>query len=453
MEKSPVPTPSRLTLTVSLSLLLAFAATPRARAQARPLPSTDVRLIYRRLLRQIEAIEMFDHHGHPGYPGDPDIDAMPLTPSSTPLRLRDSNPELVAAARSLFGYPYADLAPGHTQWLVEKTSALREQQGQAYFDHILDKLGIETAMANRVAMPDYLDPARFHWVFFVDSFLFPFDNRQLAAANPDEAAYLPMQEKLLHRYMRQAGIGQLPATFDGYLSFISRVLEQNQQKGGVAVKFEAAYFRSLYFTDPTRDTAAAVYAKYHAGGVPAQQEYTAFEDFVFRYLVTEGGRLHLPVHIHTAVGTGDYFTLRRGNVLNLENVLRDPRYLDTTFVLLHGGYPYSREAIWLAMMKNVYLDSSLMELMLYPSEFKSLLKLWLETLPGKITFGTDAFPFNQAMGAEEAYWLGVKSTREALAAALAEMVSEGEISEKQAIGFAHGYLHDNAARLYPSVTK
>ena len=31
-------------------------------------------------------------------------------------------------------------------------------------------------------------------------------------------------------------------------------------------------------------------------------------------------------------------------MLNLENVLHDPRYLQTTFVLIHGGFPFDREA-------------------------------------------------------------------------------------------------------------
>jgi hypothetical protein len=42
----------------------------------------------------------------------------------------------------------------------------------------------------------------------------------------------------------------------------------------------------------------------------------------------------------------------------------------------------------------------------------------------------------------------VKSSREALAAALAEMISEGEISEARALEMAHAYLHDTAVRLY-----
>jgi predicted TIM-barrel fold metal-dependent hydrolase len=148
------------------------------------------------------------------------------------------------------------------------------------------------------------------------------------------------------------------------------------------------------------------------------------------------------------VGIGDYFNLSEGNVMNLENILRDPRYSETTFVLIHGGYPYEREAIWLAAVKNVYMDSSLMEIYMYPSEFKHTLKQWLETFPDKITFGTDSFPYNETLGAEESYWLGVQSARTALAAALAEMISMGEVNETQALKMARGYLHDNAVGLY-----
>jgi predicted TIM-barrel fold metal-dependent hydrolase len=161
-----------------------------------------------------------------------------------------------------------------------------------------------------------------------------------------------------------------------------------------------------------------------------------------------GGRIGVPVHIHTAVGIGDYFNLSQSNVMGLESVLRDPRYLSTTFVLLHGGYPLEREAIWLAAMKNVYFDSSFEELAQYPSAFKDILKMWLETFPDKITYGTDAFPYNEVLGAEESYWLGAQSARTALAAALAEMVSENEITEARALELAHAYLHDTAVTLY-----
>ena len=418
--------------------------------QSQPLAAPErVREIYGRLLPQIEKIPIFDHHAHPGFPDDPDVDAMAAPPGSAPLRERDTNPELVAAAKALFNYPYSDLSAEHAKWLVNRKAELKKKEGTAYFSNLLDKLNIEQGVANRAMMADYLDPKRFVWVFFGDAFMWPFDNQKERARNVDEGVYIPLQEKMLHRWMEQEQIQQLPASFDDYLKFITRVLEDNQKKGGIAMKFEVAYFRSTRFGDPTREQAEGIYKRYAAGGVPSQQEYRTFQDFIFRYLVREGGRLHLPVHIHSAVGIGDYFNISESNVMNLENILRDPRYVDTLFVLIHGGYPLEREAIWLAAVKNVYMDSSLMEVIMYPAAFKDSLRQWLETFPDKITFGTDSFPYNDALGAEESYWLGVQSARMGLAAALAEMIASGEVTEAKAMEMAHGYLHDNAVKLYP----
>jgi hypothetical protein len=99
------------------------------------------------------------------------------------------------------------------------------------------------------------------------------------------------------------------------------------------MKFEVAYFRPMHFGDPSREQAAALYVKYRQGGVPTWEDYLSFQDFIFRYLIKEGARLHLPVHIHSAVGIGDYFNISQSNIMNLENILRDPGYSDTTFVI------------------------------------------------------------------------------------------------------------------------
>jgi hypothetical protein len=432
-----------------VGVVLISAIPSVARAQARPFPGPDLQQIYNRLLPEIEKIPMFDHHAHPGFADDPDVDAMASPPGSAALRERDTNPELIAAAKALFGYPYDDLSPEHAKWLIAKKAELRKEQGKAYFSNLLDKLNIEQGVANRAMMADYLDRDRFVWVFFADSFMWPFDNKNETSRNPDEEVYIPLQEKMLHRWMQQEKVTKLPADFAGYLSFVTRALEDNQKNGGIAMKFEVAYFRPMHFSDPSRAQAEAIYKKYVNGGIPTTADYRTFQDYIFRYLVREGGRLHLPVHIHTAVGIGDYFNISESNVMQLENILRDPRYSGTTFVLIHGGYPLEREAIWLAAVKNVYMDSSLMEIVMYPSQFKDTLKQWLETFPDKITFGTDSFPYNNVLGAEESYWLGVQSTREALAGALAEMISEGEVTEEGALKLAHGYLHDNAVALYP----
>jgi hypothetical protein len=438
-----------LWMTLFLSAFGTLAGAPTANAQAKPLPGADAGKIYERLLKQIDQIPIYDNHSHATFPDDSDMDAMASPPDeSTVMRLRDTNPEFVTAAKALFGYPFEDFQPEHAKWLIDKKKAQEKQGGTAYFDGILDALNVETCLANRVAMAPYLDPKRFHWVFFVDSFLFPFNNHAQVAKNGDLGVYIPLQEKVLQRYMKQENVSGLPADLKGYEEFVRKTLEDNQKRGGVAMKFEAAYFRSLYFSDPPRERAEAIYAKYQAGGVPAENEYRTFQDYIFRVLIDEAGELKLPVHFHSAVGIGDYFSLRNGNPLNLENVLRDPRYSKVNFVLIHGGYPYTLEMIWLTAAKNVYTDSSLVGYYVFPSELKNILKQWISLFPEKIMFGSDAFPFNEAVGAEETFWLAVRSARTAVAAALAELVAEGALSEEKALELARMYLHDNAAKLY-----
>jgi uncharacterized protein len=431
------------------ALLMGLAGAATASAQAKPLASEDVQKIYDRLLKQIDQILIYDNHSHATFPDDPDMDAMASPPDeSTVMRLRDTNPEFVAAAKALFGYPYDDFKPDHAKWLIEKKKAAETAGGTAYWDSILDKMNIETSLANRVALASYLDPKRFHWVFFVDSFLFPFDNHDQAAKNGDLGVYIPLQEKVLQRYEKQESVSGLPADLAGYDAFVRQTLADNQKKGGVAMKFEAAYFRTLYFRDPPREKAEAIYTKYRSGGVPTEEDYRTFQDYIFRLLIEQAGKLKLPVHFHSAVGIGDYFSLRNGNPLNLENVLRDPRYSRVKFVLIHGGYPYTLDMIWLTAAKNVYTDSSLMGYYVYPSELKTILKQWISLYPEKIMFGSDAFPFNDAVGAEETFWLAGRSARTAVTAALAELVGEGAFPEEKALELAHMYLHDNAARLY-----
>jgi predicted TIM-barrel fold metal-dependent hydrolase len=415
-------------------VLTAFAAT--LVAQSRPLVAPEATVIYQRLLTQISRIKIFDHHAHPGFPDDPEVDPAPVPAGALPLRLSPENPDWAAATRALFG-------------VTSKARLKTLNPGPKYFDAILDRLGIETSIANRISMSADLDPARFKWVFYIDPVLFPFDNRGLAARNPDQAAFMPNQTRLVQRFRQQAGLTSPPVDLAAYLTFVTRVLEDHQRRGAIAAKFEIAYFRSFVFDDPPRDGVEAIYNRYTQRGTPSAADYKTFQDFVFRYVLTECGRLHLPVHIHSAAGAGDYFSLAGASILNLEPVLRDPRYISTTFVLIHGGYPFEQPAILIAMMKNVWLDSSATgSFLMFPNQFKDVLKRWFEIMPGKVTFGSDAFPIDEHIGAEELYWFGVHNARTAAAAALAEMVAAREITEPQAMTIARGYLHDNAAALY-----
>ena len=423
----------------------------RTQPRSSPYPPTDVHKLYEDLLGKINTIPLYDNHSHPGFADDSDMDARPLrrtkaascgsaTTTLNSSRLRNhcsAIPTTTSIPNTPSGSPTARKQP-------------KKSGSSTYLDQILDKLNIETCLANRAFMAPYLDSKRFHWVFFGDSFFYPFDNRDQTAKTPDMGVYIPLQEKMLARYKRQMSVEALPADLAGYEAFVRTTMADNQKRGGVAMKYEAAYFRSLYFSDPPREKAEAIYAKYHAGGVPSAEEYRIFQDYIFRVMVDQAGKLKLPLHFHTAVGIGDYFSLRQGHVLNLENVLRDPRYKNTKFVLVHGGWPYEKEAALLTAVKNVYLDTSFQSELLYPSQFKDVLKQLLTLFPDKMMYGSDAFPFNDALGAEESFWLAAHTTRTALAAALAELVGERAITQNKALELARLYLHDNAAKLYGS---
>src|SRR5947209_8406585 len=96
-------------------------------AQSRPLVDPIAAPIYERLLPQIARIKLFDHHAHPAFPDDADVDIAPPPPGSMPLRIRDDNPEMAAAAKALFGFPFADMKGAHGKWLADKKAALKMQ--------------------------------------------------------------------------------------------------------------------------------------------------------------------------------------------------------------------------------------------------------------------------------------------------------------------------------------
>ena len=66
--------------------------------------------------------------------------------------------------------------------------------------------------------------------------------------NPDRKFFFTREEMLLRRYLTDLKLSTAPATLDEYLKqVITPTLERQKAGGAVAVKFEAAYLRSLDF--------------------------------------------------------------------------------------------------------------------------------------------------------------------------------------------------------------
>jgi uncharacterized protein len=368
-----------------------------------------------------------------------EFDALPvdnMEPQSDPVNLRAQAPANAEASRALFGD-----AAGKQR--------IQHEQGDKYPAWVLDQIGVDVMLANRVAMGSSMEAPRFRWVPYADALIFPLDNTALGQQNSDRKSFFALEDKLRSRYLKDAGMDKPPATLSEYLSHVvTPTLERQRQGGAVAVKYEAAYLRSLAFDKVARADAERIYQRYTAKPGPAQPDYKPLQDFLFRYIAGECGRLGMAVHLHTMAGAGSYFDVAGVNPLNLESVLNDPDLRKTKIVMVHGGWPFTREIGALLTKPNAYLDFSAQDLSQTPATLAATIREWLEFVPEKVMFGTDAYPYLPEMGWEESGWIAARTGRQALAIALTGMLRDGEITRSRASELARMVLRENAKSLY-----
>jgi predicted TIM-barrel fold metal-dependent hydrolase len=411
-----------------------------------PEPAADLAA---EIARDIANIRAIDNHAHPvralsnGQPADREFDALPvdnMEPQSDPVNLRPGAPLLLEAGKALYG--------------AAAKPRMMQEKGDQYPAWVLDQMGVEIMLANRVAMGVSIQPPRFRWVPYADALLFPLDNVSLAAKNSDRKSFFALEDVLRRRYLADAGLEAPPPTLAEYLArVVTATLQRQKQGGAVAEKFEAAYLRSLAFDAADRAAADRVYRQFapkvygmHAS--PPDAEYKLLQDYLFRYVAAECGRLGMAVHLHTMAGAGGYFDVEGANPLHLESVLNDPALRKTNFVMVHGGWPFTREITALLTKPNAWLDFSAQSLLLPATTLAGTVREWLEIVPEKVMFGTDAYPYSNQMGWEESGWMAARTGRQALALALTGMVRDGGISRSRAGELARMVLRENARKLY-----
>ncbi|MET0647327.1 MAG: amidohydrolase family protein [Pyrinomonadaceae bacterium] len=412
-----------------------------------------------KLLAEINAVRAVDNHAHvmaaAGADGraDEEFDAIACGGlefvSPPPLRLRPDNPIYTGAWRELYGYKHGEsMDEAHVRELLEAKRRVMRERGEGYPAWVLDRLNIEVMFANRVAPGRGLAAPRFRWVAYGDPLMLPLDTAALRV-NKDRQFFFKQEEALLMRELSALNLDSLPLTLELYLKrVVTPVLERRKREGAVAVKFVAAYMRPLDFADVPRGEAARVYARWARGGAAPWSEYKKLQDFLFRHVAREAGRMGLAVHVHTGGGCGHFFNLSGANPLLLESVLNDPALRGTNFVLVHGGYPFVKEAEFLLEKPNVYADFSAQTFLLTPKALSRVLRGWLEYEPEKILFATDASPATPEVSWEESAWMTNRTAREALAMALTGMLRDGDITRERALELARMVLRENAVRLY-----
>jgi predicted TIM-barrel fold metal-dependent hydrolase len=412
------------------------------------------------LLAEIKQIKAIDNHAHPQRltaPNETDTewDALPFEAyeftslEGLPVALRPTNPKYIEAWRALYGYQYNDMSEAHLRELTAAKQRVMREQGDHYPAWVLDQLGIETMFANRVAMGRGLTAPRYRWVSYVDALMYPLDNGAIRKWRPRYGKLFDGVEQMQKRYLREANVAAAPATLDEYLSkVVTPTLERHRQGGALAVKFEAAYLRKLDFDDVVESEAKTVYARFAKGGAPPVADYKKLQDYLFRYIAREAGRLGLAVHIHISAGAGAQFELSGANPLLLDPALSDPALTKTNFVIIHGGWPFTKETAFLLNKPNVYADFSAQTFLLSPRKLSEVLRDWLELFPEKALFGTDAFQISPEVNWEEAAYFTTNNAREALALALTGMLDDGLITRARASELARMVLRENAIKLY-----
>ncbi|KAJ1302130.1 hypothetical protein OPQ81_000959 [Rhizoctonia solani] len=148
-----------------------------------------------------------------------------------------------------------------------------------------------------------------------------------------------------------------------------------------------------------------------------------------------------PIQFHTGLGDND-INLVKADASLLQPLIK--AYPDVPFVLLHSGYPYARQAGYLATVySNTYLDFGLAIPLLSGSGQRDLVHQLMELCPtNKLLWSSDA-AFHP-----ERFYLGALQSRQALAEVLAEYVAREEILFEEALGIAKQIFFENSNKLY-----
>ena len=422
--------------------LTGFVTTATAQEPPTPWRSDPV---FQRLAAALDAVPAIDTHTHLLGTGKFD----PVVDRQAPVMNRSTHLWLPSMIKARFGVTVdpADWAAG-IEAISRARAAMVKRLGESgYWHDHLDYTKTEIALVNSNNR-ELIDDKRLRWVPNGTTLLYPLPADALMARSPRHKTEIPAIQKQLHSFLKGGGVDAVPQDLAGYLKVVDDTLRRWQQRGAVAIKFYDAYLRTLRIADVPEAQASVLFAK-GATAPLSRDEYLAVQDFVWRHILLEAGRINLPVHIHSSLGVPPFLRSLESDVRNLEDVLTDARFFATPIVLIHGGGPWHEIAAYLALKPNVWVDISSIGFLSPVPDFADILRIYLRFAPQKVLYGTDAASYpSQPGGADVQHVVLSRATRDALYLALAGLVRDGVIDERQAVEWGRGVLRDNAKRLY-----
>jgi hypothetical protein len=167
-----------------------------------------------------------------------------------------------------------------------------------------------------------------------------------------------------------------------------------------------------------------------------------FRDYFLLRAIEKAIELGLPLQVHAAFGESN-INLLNNNPLLLKGLLDNPKYNKIAIILVHGGYPYSFEAGYLAAMyPGVYLDISEM-VPFVPLGSSQGIRNMIDMCPlNKIMYGSDGFAL------PDLHWLGARVAKQEIAAILAELIALGLQDQDLALATAGNIFFDTARKVY-----
>lgn len=150
----------------------------------------------------------------------------------------------------------------------------------------------------------------------------------------------------------------------------------------------------------------------------------------------------VPMQIHT--GMGDFeVNLVYCRPAYLMDLLRAPAFRACNVILVHGGYPYVREAAYMSnVLPRVYVDVS-EGIPFAGRAAKAIFAEAMEMAPlSKIVYGSDCYTL------PEGFYSSAKLGKQALAQALDDLIADGMIGEADAQEAGEMILSGTSRRLY-----
>jgi hypothetical protein len=235
-------------------------------------------------------------------------------------------------------------------------------------------------------------------------------------------------------------------TVDGVVEALRAALHDVRGAGYVGLKSIVAYRTGLAIERWEADAVAVAFraARDEVARTGAVRlGYKPLLDTLLHVALAEAAAQELPVQFHA--GYGDHDTdLRLGDPLHLRAVLEDASYRRLAVVLLHGAYPFARQAAVLAALyPRVFLDISYGIPFLSLGELEHMTRAALGVAPAvKIVYSSDG------VGVPELHWMAAHDARQILTTTFSELIATGEINPRQAANWAGAILHNTAAGLY-----